>query len=253
MADPAGQVLLVGNWKMNGGPQDIESLARVMAEPRPPGVRLVACPPAPLISHMVAALRGTAAEVGAQDCHFAARGAYTGDLSPSLVAQLGAHFVILGHSERRCGHGETNELIRQKLQAAWEAGLHPLLCVGENLAERQVGQALSVVKRQLAATLSDTPASAPVTVAYEPVWAIGSGLTPSDPDVVQMCVFIRDWLARIKRRSFAVLYGGSASPENAARLLSLEGVDGLLVGGASIKPAEWRRMIEIAAGERVFR
>jgi triosephosphate isomerase len=196
------------------------------------------CPPATLIALFAAAARGSAVRIGAQDCHAEAAGAHTGDISAEMLADAGAAAVIVGHSERRADHLETDAMVRAKAQAAWRAGLLAIVCVGEQRAEREAGRTLDVVGRQLDGSLPDGAVPARLVVAYEPVWAIGTGLTPTPGDVKEVHAFIRSrMVARFSADAarIRILYGGSVKPSNARDLLTIPDVNGALVGGASLK------------------
>jgi len=229
--------LVAGNWKMNGMRADGLALAaelvrraREADSAEPVVCELLICPPATLLAMAHEALTGSGIALGGQDCHPAAKGAFTGDISAEMLADAGCRYVILGHSERRHGHGESNALIREKVAAARRAGLVPVLCVGETLAQRQAGEASAVVAAQLAGCLEDHDRVHELVVAYEPVWAIGTGLTPGLDDIRAMHAVIRSDLSPETR----ILYGGSVNPANAAAILGLPDVDGALVGGASL-------------------
>jgi triosephosphate isomerase len=231
--------LVAGNWKMNGLTPAVAEFARI-AEGYDEALRekadLLICPPATLIAGL-AALEA-AVPVGAQDCHAKASGAHTGDISAEMVADAGATAVIVGHSERRADHGESDAVVRAKTEAAWRAGLTAIVCVGETRAEREAGAALDVVRGQLAGSLPDGATAANTVIAYEPVWAIGTGLTPTITDIAQMHADMRSVLvARFgaEGAGMRLLYGGSVKPENAREILHVADVDGALVGGASLK------------------
>jgi triosephosphate isomerase len=236
--------LIAGNWKMNGVKASIAEISQMAAGVGDLWRRadLLICPPATLVMSAAVAALGTRIAIGAQDCHPRASGAHTGDISAEMLADLGAAAVIVGHSERRTDHGETDALVRQKAEAALRAGLTAIVCVGETQAERDAGKALDVVGRQLAGSLPDAATAAGVVVAYEPVWAIGTGRTPTAADVLEVHGFIRD---QLKRRfngegaAIRILYGGSVKPSNAAELLSVHDVNGALVGGASLKASDF--------------
>jgi triosephosphate isomerase len=203
---------------------------------------VVVCPPATLLMAVAAICGGTHVGVGGQDCHAEASGAFTGDISAEMLNDAGASYVILGHSERRAGHHETDKIVRAKAKAALRVGLAAIICVGETRAEREAGDAFSIVGVQLAGSIPENSPPGRTVVAYEPVWAIGTGLTPTPGDIAEMHGFIRD---RVNQQlpgqgaSLRVLYGGSVRPDNAAVLLSVEDVDGALVGGASLSSAEF--------------
>ncbi len=228
--------LLAGNWKMHGLQSAAGELKTIIAAADGlPKLDLMVCPPATLIATFADAARGSRVLIGGQDCHPLPAGAYTGDISAEMLKDAGAVAVIVGHSERRQYHGETDEMVRAKARAAHRAGLLPIICVGETRAERQAGRALMVVRAQLDRSVPDDLTE--VVIAYEPVWAIGTGLTPTPSDVEEMHVTMREWLGR--RDEVRLLYGGSVSPANAGELLTVANVDGALVGGASLKAEEF--------------
>jgi triosephosphate isomerase (TIM) len=232
--------LIAGNWKMNGlraSLFEVEKLASHLTAGTPPRCTVAICPPATLIAAMNRIAAPAGIVVGAQDCHPAASGAHTGDLSAPMLADAGAQLVIVGHSERRTDHGETDELVRQKAVSVLAAGLTPIVCVGETRAQREAGEADAVVSRQLAASVPDQAADDDVVVAYEPVWAIGTGLTPTSADIMQMHKSLRDQLVKrfgAKGETIRLLYGGSLKPSNAKEILAIAHVNGGLVGGASL-------------------
>jgi triosephosphate isomerase (TIM) len=237
--------LVAGNWKMNGlkaGLDEIAAMRRV-AEAGGGGIaELLVCPPATLIISAAALLQGGPLTLGAQDCHPKANGAYTGDISAPMLRDAGASYVIVGHSERRVGHGESDALVQAKAQAANEAGLAAIVCVGESKAEREAGEAVSVVCGQIRNSLLSGATPANLVVAYEPVWAIGTGLTPTAQDVAAMHAAIRALLGEFYGEHGAhmrILYGGSVKPSNARELLCLPHVDGVLVGGASLRASDF--------------
>jgi len=237
----ARRPLVAGNWKMNGLRASIGELEEIIAGARTlPNAELMVCPPATLIASFAAAVRESPVLIGGQDCHALTSGAFTGDLSAEMLKDAGAVAVIVGHSERRQYHGETDAEVRAKAAAASRAGIVAIVCVGETRAEREAGRALAVVAAQLEGSLSDNAAG--FAVAYEPVWAIGTGLTPTLGDVSEMHRLIREQLGlRYGKASetIRVLYGGSVNPANAKELLAVENVDGALVGGASLKADEF--------------
>ena len=236
--------LIAGNWKMNGLKASMNELASIWQ-----GVGdlkgkadLLICPPATLLFTATAVVSGSKVAIGAQDCHPAASGAHTGDISAEMLADAGASAVIVGHSERRADHGESDALVRSKAEAAWRAKLIAIVCVGETQAERDAGQALDVVGRQLAESVPGGATAANLVVAYEPVWAIGTGRTPTTKDVEEVHGFIRSKLnERFSQEGSGVriLYGGSVKPSNAADLMAVANVDGALVGGASLKAVDF--------------
>ena len=236
--------LIAGNWKMNGLIASGNELQAIIAasEPLAKKADLLICPPATLVAAFASRARGSVVAIGGQDCHPNASGAHTGDISAEMLKDAGAWFVIVGHSERRADHGESSELVRTKAQAAWRAGLAPIVCVGETEAQRKSGQTLDIVGAQLAASVPDGATAANLVVAYEPVWAIGTGLTPTIADIEQVHGFIRDKLStRFKGEGarIRILYGGSVKPSNAAEILRAKDVDGALIGGASLKAADF--------------
>jgi triosephosphate isomerase len=236
--------LVAGNWKMNGLKVSANELARIMQGGGDLWRKadLMICPPATLLmTHAVVAL-GSKLQIGAQDCHAEPSGAFTGDISAEMIADLGAVAVIVGHSERRTLHQETDAQVRAKALAAWRAGLTAIVCIGETKDERDNGQTLAVIGRQLAESLPDGANGTNTVVAYEPVWAIGTGVTPSVGDVTEAHAFIRQTLRQ--RYSAAgdqirILYGGSVKSSNAKELLGLPNVNGALVGGASLKAEDF--------------
>jgi triosephosphate isomerase len=238
--------LLAGNWKMNGLRAQLAEALRVRdavtgAVP-PCRADVMICPPFTLLAALADAAQGSRLQVGAQNCHFAASGAYTGDISPEMLKDAGARAVIVGHSERRAGHGERVEDVRRKVEAAHRAGLVAIVCIGETAGEREAGLALEVVRRQLQGSLPDGAVAANTSLAYEPVWAIGSGLTPGVADVAEVHAAIRSALvARFggEGAGMRILYGGSVKPSNARELLGIRDVNGALVGGASLKAEDF--------------
>ena len=243
--------LIAGNWKMNGLKASMAEFEAMLAGA--PGVAgkadLLVCPPATLIAAFAEKARGSKVlAIGAQDCHPKVSGAHTGDVSAEMLADAGASAVIVGHSERRADHGESDALVRQKAEAAWRAGLTAIVCIGETLQQRDAGQTLEICRGQLSGSLPDAAREGNLVVAYEPVWAIGTGLTPTVADVEQIHAFIRELLvARFKAEGAKIrlLYGGSVKPSNAAELMAVANVNGALVGGASLKAADF---LAIAAG-----
>lgn len=230
-------MLIAGNWKMNAASMEEfgDMLARAPAVAEK-GVDLLVCPPFVLLHRLAEAAKGTPVAIGAQDCHFAHSGAHTGNVSAGMIAEAGGTAVIVGHSERRTDHREDDSLIARKATAAQEAGLTAIVCVGETEAERDAGEAETVVRFQLTSSLPRSLDPARLVVAYEPVWAIGTGRTPSVEDVASMHAAIRRTLTeRFPGSRVPILYGGSVKPSNAAELLAIEDVDGALVGGASLK------------------
>jgi triosephosphate isomerase len=244
--------LIAGNWKMNGlraSILEVEKLAELLAKGTPPRCTVAICPPATLLNMINRAGAPAGIVLGAQDCHPAASGAHTGDLSAPMLADAGAQYVIVGHSERRADHGETDDLVRQKAIAVMAAGLTPIICVGETRAEREAGQADAVIARQLQGSVPDQAANDDVVIAYEPVWAIGTGLTPTLQDIENMHKSIRAQLVERfggRGASARILYGGSLKPANAAEILALGEVNGGLVGGASLLANDFYAIISAA-------
>ncbi len=232
--------LLVGNWKMNGlkaALQEAGFIARAATAAKTRSFQLAICPPVTLLAALSSSAAGTGLLTGGQDCHVKASGAHTGDISAAMIKDAGGHFVIVGHSERRSDHGETSELVRAKAQAALDAGLVPIICVGETRAEREAGQAEAVVLTQVEGSVPETFPEGHLVIAYEPVWAIGTGLVPSSADVLAMHRAIHESL--VSRfgdlgAKTLLLYGGSVNGNNAVDLLHLAHVDGALIGGASL-------------------
>ena len=242
MAGATPRPLVAGNWKMHGLAASAAELEKVIAGSAGLGCDLMICPPATLIARFAAVAAGSAVMIGAQDCHAEASGAHTGDIAAEMLADAGARAVIVGHSERRADHHETDAQVRAKAMAAWRAGLTAIVCVGEQRAEREDGKTLKVVGSQLDGSMPDGAAAANLVVAYEPVWAIGTGLTPTPADVAEVHGFIRGRLsARFagEGAGIRILYGGSVKPANAQELLHVEHVNGALVGGASLKASDF--------------
>jgi triosephosphate isomerase (TIM) len=241
--------LIAGNWKMNGLSASLAEFEAMIAGAAAVAAKadLLVCPPATLIAAFAAKAAGVIA-VGGQDCHSNAAGAHTGDISAEMLADAGASAIIVGHSERRADHGETDALVRKKAEAAWRAGLTAIICVGETMGERDAGHTLDIVGGQLAGSVPDGATAARVVVAYEPVWAIGTGNTPTAEDVEQVHRFIRETLVQRfngEGAGMRLLYGGSVKPSNAGELMAVANVDGALVGGASLKATDF---LAIAAG-----
>lgn len=232
--------LIAGNWKMNGlmaSLGELQKLAELLTTGAAPRCTVAICPPATLLARITEMVAPSGIVTGGQDCHPAQSGAHTGDISATMLADCGAQFVIVGHSERRSDHGESDDLVRTKAQAAFAAGLTPIICVGETEAERRDGQAEAVVSRQLAGSVPEEARGIDVVIAYEPVWAIGTGSTPTIDDIRQMHDGIRKQLVQRfgdAGGTMRVLYGGSLKPANARDILLVENVNGGLVGGASL-------------------
>jgi len=243
MPAPAAR-FIVGNWKMNGLSAELAEAAALAdslkGEPSPHRVGL--CPPATLVERMARKLAGTAVEVGGQDCHAKASGAFTGDVAAEMLKEAGASLVILGHSERRAYHSETDADVAAKVEAALRAGLESIICVGETLEERKAGKTLAIVRGQIAGSLPESLSGKVFALAYEPVWAIGTGLTPTLEEIEEVHRDIRATLKAQLGESGAkapILYGGSVKPSNAAEILTLPEIGGALVGGASLKASDF--------------
>lgn len=238
--------LAAGNWKMNGTAASLAEVQALIAAQPAPACEMLLCPPATLISAMATAARGSALMVGAQDCHAKPSGAHTGDLSAPMLADAGASHVILGHSERRADHGETDAQVRAKAEAAQAAGLVAIVCVGETEAQRDAGETLAVIGAQIDGSVPTTSTAANLVIAYEPVWAIGTGRTPTLSQIAEVHAFLRARLADhigAQAAQVRLLYGGSVKPSNAAEIFALPDVDGALVGGASLKAADFAPIV----------
>jgi triosephosphate isomerase len=249
----ARRKLIAGNWKMNGSRADGLALARSVADRAQlagkAGPELLICPPATLIALIADQVASPLIALGGQDCHAEPSGAHTGDIAAPMLADLGCRYVIVGHSERRTNHGETSAQVRAKAEAALAAGLAAIVCIGETLAERDAGRTLEVIKAQLGGSLPKGASAANVVVAYEPVWAIGTGRNATAGQVAEVHKLIRHELTSrvLDAEGVRILYGGSVKPANAAELMAVPDVDGALVGGASLK-AEDFMAIAAAAG-----
>lgn len=236
--------LVAGNWKMNGLKASATELNRIVQGGAAIGrADLMICPPAILLMSFVGLARGSTVQIGAQDCHAEPSGAFTGDIAAEMIADAGAVAVIVGHSERRTLHHESDAQVRAKAQAGWRAGLTVIVCIGETKADREAGKTLDILGAQLDGSLPPSGASGEnLVVAYEPVWAIGTGLTPSADDVAEAHAFIRSALRQrhgAPADRIRLLYGGSVKPANAGELLTLPNVNGALVGGASLKAEDF--------------
>lgn len=242
---PGIRPLVAGNWKMNGTRDnlaEIKAIAEGIDKDMAKHIDTLICPPATLIYVATAIADETALMIGAQDCHEAQSGAFTGDVSATMIADCLASHVLVGHSERRTWHGEDDATVRAKAEAADDAGLIRIICIGETEAERKSGATLDVLGRQLAGSVPDGATAHDTVIAYEPVWAIGTGLTPTLEDVAQAHQFIRTEMSNRfagEGRAMQLLYGGSVKPGNAAELLAIGDVDGALIGGASLKAEDF--------------
>lgn len=239
--------LIAGNWKMNGLSADGLALAQAVAAKRKaePDVAcdLLVCPPFTLLSEVAKAVAGSGVAVGGQDCHAKASGAHTGDISAAMLKDVGCGYAIVGHSERRTDHGEGDAVVKAKAAAAQAAGLIAIVCIGETLAQRDAGQAMDVNRSQLAGSLPEGATAANTVIAYEPVWAIGTGRVATPEQAQEVHAVIRAELVKLVGEAEAgkmrILYGGSMKPDNAAQLLALPDVDGGLIGGASLKAEDF--------------
>lgn len=247
---PSIRPLVAGNWKMNGlaaSLPELRSIVNGFAGSLDAETDALVCVPATLLVKASELVQGSHVRVGGQDCHAAASGAHTGDVSAEMLKDAGAAAVIVGHSERRTDHGETDAVVRAKAEAAWRAGLTAVICIGETRDQRDDGETLDVLSRQLEGSIPAGAIAGNTVVAYEPVWAIGTGLTPTVQDVAKAHRHIRGELARLlgdESAKVRILYGGSVKPSNAVEILGIENVDGALVGGASLKAADFLAIAE---------
>ncbi|MBF9036242.1 triose-phosphate isomerase [Rhodobacterales bacterium HKCCE2091] len=243
--------LAAGNWKMNGLTASLSEIGTLAGDLPETPCEVLICPPATLIAAMAGAVHGTGIAVGGQDCHAAESGAHTGDISAAMLADAGASHVILGHSERRADHGETDADVAAKTEAAWKAGLTAVVCVGETEAQYRAGETLAVIRSQLAGSLPGGTTAANTVIAYEPVWAIGTGLVPQMDEIASVHGAIRAALSDRFGADMAdgtrILYGGSVKPGNAAEIFAVANVDGALVGGASLKAADFGPIVAAAS------
>ena len=239
--------LAAGNWKMNGNTALLRELAKLTTQQNTDAPEIIICPPSPLLIPAVSATANSEVEIGGQDCHAAASGAHTGDISAQMVKETGAGAVIVGHSERRADHGETNADIRAKVQAAWAENLLPILCIGESEAERTGPDTLAIIAAQLDASMPNGATGKTLVVAYEPIWAIGTGRVPTLEQIIETHDMIRAELTKrfgAEGDKIRILYGGSVKANNAAKIFTAENVDGALVGGASLKAADFQPIID---------
>ncbi|TWG99111.1 triosephosphate isomerase [Mesorhizobium sp. J18] len=247
---PGIRPLVAGNWKMNGtsaSAAELHAIGNGFMSGHDVEVDALLCVPATLLARASEILKATPVKTGGQDCHPAESGAHTGDISAEMLRDCGASFVIVGHSERRTDHHERNKDVAAKAAAAWRAGLTAIICIGETLDEREKGETLAVLSSQIAGSVPKDAKAANTVIAYEPVWAIGTGLTPTADDVEQAHAHIRKDLAALlgsEAEKMRILYGGSVKPSNAAELLAIPNVDGALVGGASLKAADFLGIAE---------
>ena len=238
--------LAAGNWKMNGTSAALEEMRALLAAHPAPACEMLLCPPATLIAQAADLTKGKALHIGGQDCHAKASGAHTGDISAAMLKDAGASHVILGHSERRADHGETNALIKAKAEAALAADLIAIVCLGETEAQRDAGETLALCGNQLHGSIPAGATAANVVIAYEPVWAIGTGRTPTLDQIAEVHAFLRAELVKAlgeDGQGVRILYGGSVKPSNAAEIFAVKDVDGALVGGASLKAADFGAIV----------
>ncbi|MDR0483993.1 MAG: triose-phosphate isomerase [Alphaproteobacteria bacterium] len=246
------KILIAGNWKMNGTVADskerINGINEFINKNGDKGAEILVCPPFTLIPKVVEYTNGTKINVGAQDCHFNKSGAHTGDISASMLVDAGCKYVILGHSERRANHNETDEIVQSKSNIALENNLKVVLCIGETLEQRKSNKTIAVVEAQIKSSLSSLATAENTVIAYEPIWAIGTGLTPTLEEIKEVHVAIRKFLSSLKGEEFAqktrILYGGSLNPSNAKEILAIADVDGGLIGGASLKAEDFCKIID---------
>lgn len=240
--------LVAGNWKMHGTSDALAEVSAIAGAARDSACDVALCLPATLIERAVRA--APACAIGGQDCHSAEKGAHTGDISPAMLADAGASLTIVGHSERRQAHGETDAAVRAKAEAALRSGLGVILCVGESLDVRNHGQAVATVAQQLDASLPQVNDTSALAIAYEPIWAIGTGLIPSIPEIAEMHAVLRERLVAAYGEAggdIRILYGGSVKAANAAEIFAVPDVDGALVGGASLTATDFLPIVEAAA------
>ncbi|MGV8986630.1 MAG: triose-phosphate isomerase [Cypionkella sp.] len=238
--------LAAGNWKMNGTSASLAEVSALIAAHPAPACDMLLCPPATLLAQMNWAARGSALQIGGQDCHAKASGAHTGDVSAAMLKDAGAAYVIVGHSERRADHGETNAQVKAKAEAALAADLIAVVCLGETEAQRDAGETLALCGSQLHGSIPADATAANLVVAYEPVWAIGTGRTPTLDQIAEVHGFLRAELVKAlgeDGQGVRILYGGSVKPSNAAEIFAVKDVDGALVGGASLKAADFGAIV----------
>lgn len=232
--------LAAGNWKMNGTTKQLAEAKTLAAMHPSSSVEILLCPPATLLAQMAELMLGSAVQLGGQDCHAQAKGAHTGDIAAGMLFDAGAGFVILGHSERRADHGETSAAVAAKVEAAWDAGLVAIVCVGETEAQRDASETLAVIGAQLAQSVPEGANADNTVIAYEPVWAIGTGRTPSVAQIEEVHAFLRE---NAPEAGIRLLYGGSVNVSNADKIFAIAHVDGALVGGASLKVDDFTQII----------
>jgi triosephosphate isomerase (TIM) len=245
--------LIIGNWKMNGNIASALALAKKILDAHgSSNFDIVLCPPAPLIGVLAPLLKNSSVVLGGQDCHYEASGAFTGDISPVMLKEFACRYVILGHSERRCYHKESNALIRKKTMAAHAAGLITVICVGECAEDREAGNVFSILRKQLSGSVPQGVLPENTVIAYEPVWAIGTGNIPQIAEITEIHDFIAAFMRDNHGASFRILYGGSVKPANAAEILSIRNVAGLLVGGCSLSADDFGKINDIASKQTTF-
>jgi triosephosphate isomerase (TIM) len=238
--------LAAGNWKMNGTMASLAEVSALLAAHPDPACEMLLCPPTTLTAAMASAVRGTTLKVGAQDCHPKPQGAHTGDISVAMLRDAGATHVIVGHSERRTDHGETDALVRAKAEAVVDGGLTAIVCIGETEAQRDSGKTLAVIGTQIDGSVPGGATAANLVIAYEPVWAIGTGRTPTLSEIAEVHSFLRGRLRGLigtEAEAVRILYGGSVKPSNAAEIFAVPHVDGALVGGASLKASDFGAIV----------
>lgn len=242
------EFLVVGNWKMNGVSRSLDEILQIDTDNPNPKCSIVICPPAILISRIKSMLSNSKIRIGGQDCHPEEYGAHTGDQSAEQFVDAGAEYIIVGHSERRINHGETNLLIKRKVKSVFRAGLKAILCVGESEVDRQLGKEKNQVGSQVESCIPEGASSSNLIVAYEPVWAIGTGRTPTLPEIKDMHHFIRQTciqnLGQDTGQNISLLYGGSVNKSNSLEIFSIQNVNGALVGGASLKASDFSPIIK---------
>ena len=243
--------LAAGNWKMNGTAAALTELVELGKQLDPDCPETLICPPAPLLYRACEKARGIGISIGAQDCHMQEAGAFTGDVSASMIADTGASYVIVGHSERRDAHEESNGDVRRKARAAWAAGLTAIICIGESGDDRAADNTLDIIAGQLSGSVPDGATGGNTVIAYEPIWAIGTGKVPTLDQIIEVHDFIRQTLntrlGDAEGQAIRLLYGGSVKSDNAAEIFTAENVDGALVGGASLKAADFAPIIKALA------
>lgn len=249
MAKSGIKALVAGNWKMNGTTASLREPRLLAGMLRDVKLKcdVLVCPPATIARRVKSVMKGSKVKVGGQDCHWNASGAHTGDISAEMLRDAGCTAVIVGHSERRTNHAETDEMVSKKAKAALSAGLTAIICIGETLEQRKSGKTLDIVSTQLEGSVPKDSTAANTVIAYEPVWAIGTGLTPTVAEVAEVHTHIRRQLEKVaggEGASMRILYGGSVKPSNAAELMAADNVNGALVGGASLKAADFIGIIK---------